>query len=74
MTSLPPDASAWLAGYRDGLMTTTTCHCAGCIGMGPCDDGTECVHGCGGRASTPWGTCQSCEDGLTGCDEDGDDW
>jgi len=45
------------------------CYCAGCVGMGPYDDGEECSHGCGRRASTPWGTCQSCEDEITGHDE-----
>lgn len=53
---------------------TTTCHCAGCIGMGPCDDGTPCAYGCGARASTPYGTCRRCEDEATGRDRgEGDD-
>lgn len=59
-------------------MTVSTCGCGGCIGMGPCDDGTPCSHGCGARASTRYGTCQSCEDELTGRDmgpyDDEDDY
>ncbi len=38
-------------------------------------DGTPCAYGCGGRATTPYGTCQRCEDEATGRDdiEDEDD-
>ncbi len=51
-------------------MTTSTCHCGGRIGMGPCDDGEPCQSGCGGTASTPYGTCRSCENELTGAEDD----
>lgn len=47
-------------------------NCAGCIGAGPCDDGTECSYGCGRLASNEWGTCVACEDEVTGRDEDSD--
>lgn len=50
-----------------------SCYCAGCIGMGPCDDGTPCSHGCGGTAANPWGTCRSCEAELTGKPYDEDE-
>ena len=46
-------------------MTVDFC-CAGCLGSGPCDDGTACAYGCGGYAANPWGTCGPCEDEATG--------
>ncbi len=45
-----------------------TCRCLGCITFSGCED-NPCQHGCGGTASTPWGTCQPCEDDLTGAGE-----
>ncbi len=70
MTTDPNQCSA---GVWRIPMTATTCHCAGCAGMGMCDDGVPCGYGCGGTATTPWGTCDRCEDEATGRDEDEDD-
>lgn len=56
------------------IEATGHCCCNGCIGMGPCDLGTECPHGCGGMTSDPLGgPCWSCvrddlDDGIE------DDW
>lgn len=56
-----------------GLMS---CYCAGCIGTGPCDDGTECSYGCVRLTCNEWGTCGPCEDEVQGRDVDDEevDW
>ena len=53
--------------------TPRGCGCLGCQIDGRCDDPEDCSHGCGGLASTPWGTCRRCEDELTGQDIDEED-
>lgn len=60
------------AGTRHRLVIKMSdrCYCAGCIGMGPCDDGIPCGYGCGRRAANQWGTCKSCEDEAQGLDLD----
>lgn len=65
-----PCKACWsTVGRGNGVLADyDRCNCAGCIGMGPCDDGTECSYGCGRRAANQWGTCGSCEDEAQGLD------